>query len=86
MSRAALFKENIRQKSQPRVSVHGKPWAVEHSMNGDLGLSCDLDSNYTGNASLERVEESSQGDFPGGNCWSEVPGIQEFPKQAQAPT
>ena len=36
MSRAALFKENIRQKSQPRVSVHGKPWAVERSMNGDF--------------------------------------------------
>lgn len=29
---------------------------------GDLGLSCDLGSNYTGNASLERVE-SSRGTF-----------------------
>lgn len=53
---------------------------------GELGPSCDLGNNYTGNASLGRVEEPLLWDFPGRNCWSEVPGIQEFPKQTQAPT
>lgn len=83
------------------MKSHESQWRIEKTERGfvcvcwrgkrgrdweELGPSCDLGSNYTGNASLGRVEEPLLWDFPGRNCWSEVPGIQEFPKQTQAPT
>lgn len=46
------------------------------AMGGEeLGLTGDLGSHYTGNASVGSVEEPPLRDFPGRNFWAEFPGI-----------
>lgn len=69
------------------MTSRGRAWRGCEAVQGEeLGPGCDLGEGHTGNASLEPGEEAPPWDFPGRNCWAGVPGIQEFPKQTQAPT